>query len=302
MPIVTVNEVPLNVLDQGHGTPLLLVHGFPVDHTMWQRQMDDLAQEYRVIAPDLRGFGRSPATSGEVLMEQFADDLAVLLDVLGVAEPVVFCGLSMGGYIAWQFWRRHRARLAALVLCDTRALADPPEVAQGRLATAARVLAEGVSLLPETMLQRLFAPVTFDEQPELIAVTRRVMLNTPAAGAAAALRGMAQRPNFTSQLGAIDVPTLALCGEQDAIATVSEMRALAAGIAGAQFLEIPHAGHMAPLENPAPVNAAIRVLLAAQRPAGGRSQVGPGVGQVRHDAANPTRFGESSANGRRPLT
>ena len=263
MPIVTVNEVQLHVLDQGHGTPLLLVHGFPLDHTMWQWQIDDLAKDYRVIAPDLRGFGRSPAASGEVAMEQFADDLAVLLDVLGVTEPVVFCGLSLGGYIAWQFWRRHRARLAALILCDTRALADPPEVAQGRLATAERVLAEGVSLLPETMLQRLFAPVTFTQQPELIAATRRVMLKTPAAGAAAALRGMARRPDFTSQLGEINVPTLVVCGERDAIVTVSEMRVIAACIAGAQFVEIPDAGHLAPLEKPASVNAAIRAFLAA---------------------------------------
>ncbi|MCY2995848.1 MAG: alpha/beta fold hydrolase [Planctomycetota bacterium] len=264
MPIVKVNDILCHVLDQGHGTSLLLVHGFPLDHTMWQGQINDLAKDYRVIAPDLRGFGRSLATSGEIAMEQFADDLAVLLDVLGVVEQVVFCGLSMGGYIAWQFWRRHPARLAALILCDTRALADPPDVAQGRLATAERVLAEGVSLLPETMLPRLFAPVTFAQQPELIAATRRVMLATPSAGAAAALRGMARRHDFTSQLGEIKVPTLVVCGEQDAIATVSEMRSMAACIAGAQFIEIPDAGHLAPLEKPASVNAAIRDFLAAR--------------------------------------
>lgn len=268
MQIVTVNGVQLSVLDRGQGTPLLLVHGFPLDHTMWQRQTDDLAKDYRVIAPDLRGFGRSVATSGEVAMEQFADDLAALLEVLEAVEPVVFCGLSLGGYIAWQFWQRHRARLAALILCDTRALADPPEVARGRLVTAERVLAEGVSLLPETMLPRLFAPATFSEQPELIATTRRVMLETPSVGAAAALRGMARRPDFTGQLGRIDVPTLVVCGEHDTIATVSEMRALAAGIAGAQFLEVPRAGHMAPLENPAAVNAAIRAFLTASHQVG----------------------------------
>jgi 3-oxoadipate enol-lactonase len=269
MKTLTIGRGPLSVVDQGRGRPVLLVHGFPLDHTMWQGQIDDLSRDYHVLAPDLLGFGRSPPTAGVVSMSQLADDLAALLDALGIRERIVFCGLSMGGYIAWPFWQRHRSRLDALILCDTRAVSDSPEVARGRLATAERVLAEGVDLLADTMLGRLFAPVTFAERPGIIDATRQVMLRTPPVEAAAALRGMAERPDFTGSLGDIDVPTLVVCGEHDAIATVAEMRLIAARIGGARFVEIPEAGHMAPLENPAPVNAALRSFLAACPPGGG---------------------------------
>ena len=117
-------------IERGEGIPLLLVHGFPLDHSMWTAQIDRFCTHCRVIAPDLPGFGRSPAVGDKVGMAQFADELTELLDVLEIAEPVVFCGLSMGGYIAFQFWRRHRSRLRGLVLCDSRATADSPEAAQ----------------------------------------------------------------------------------------------------------------------------------------------------------------------------
>ena len=106
--------------------PLLLVHGFPLDHTMWAAQIEAISSRCRVIAPDLRGFGRSPPAGERTTMEQFADDLAGLLDAIGISEPVVYCGLSMGGYIGWQFWRKHANRLRGLILCDTRATADSP--------------------------------------------------------------------------------------------------------------------------------------------------------------------------------
>ncbi|MGE3777939.1 MAG: alpha/beta fold hydrolase, partial [Pirellulaceae bacterium] len=131
------------VAQRGKGVPLLLVHGFPLDHTMWQKQLDDLSQVCRVVAPDLRGFGRSEVTPGMVSMGQFADDLAALLDALQISEPMIFCGLSMGGYVAWQFWRRHRSRLRGLILCDTRSVADSPEAAAGRRTTADKVVAQG---------------------------------------------------------------------------------------------------------------------------------------------------------------
>ncbi len=116
---INLEDITLNVIERGSGPPLLLVHGFPLDHQMWRGQIDELAEDFRVIAPDLRGFGASDATEGTVTMQQFADDLANLLDQLSVQQPVRLCGLSMGGYIAWQFWRRHGDRLSHLILCDT---------------------------------------------------------------------------------------------------------------------------------------------------------------------------------------
>src|SRR5438477_10780764 len=133
MPLLEVQNVRFNVIDRGRGTPLVLVHGYPLDHSMWQGQIEGLSDMCRVIAPDLRGFGKSSVTPGVVTMEQMADDVAALLDELSITERIIFCGLSMGGYVAWQFAFRHRPRLAKLILCDTRAVADSLEVASGRL-------------------------------------------------------------------------------------------------------------------------------------------------------------------------
>jgi len=261
MKIQTVNGVRLATVDRGRGTPLLLVHGFPLDHTMWSAQIDALAERCRVIAPDLRGFGRSEVTEGKVSMEQFADDLAALVGALGVDEPVVFCGLSMGGYVAWPFWRRHASRLKALVLCDTRSAADTPEAAADRLAMAERVLAEGPAPLVEAMVPKLFAEATVRARPELIESVRRVMLSTDPEGIAAAARGMAERADAPSMLREIDCPALVLVGRHDVISTVDQMQAIADAIPGARLVEIADAGHMSPMENPFAVNGAMGELL-----------------------------------------
>jgi pimeloyl-ACP methyl ester carboxylesterase len=261
MNAIRVNDIELHVVDQGRGDVLLLVHGFPLDHTMWQEQIADLASGFRVIAPDLRGFGRSGVSAGVVSMEQFADDLAGLLDHLSV-DTVTLCGLSMGGYIAWDFWRKHRHRLERLILCDTRAAADPPEAAQTRRETARRVVSEGTSILPEGMLEKLFAPATRQHRQDIIDATRAVILNTSPEAVAAASLGMAQRSDAWELLADIGVPTLVICGRDDAISTVQEMRGIAGRIRNATFVEIPDAGHLSPLENPVAVNTAIREFMA----------------------------------------
>jgi 3-oxoadipate enol-lactonase len=256
---VSIGEIELNVVERGTGEPLLLVHGFPLDHSMWQGQIDGLSARYRVIAPDLRGFGKSDVTSGAVTMEQLADDLALLLDALGVTGPVNFCGLSMGGYVAWQFAARHGKRLKRLIVCDTRAVADSKETAEGREKSAQKALAEGPKVVADAMLPKLFHGE--GRQPYREA-TYQVMLATDRQGVAAALRGMAKRPDVTSRLQEIAVPTLVLCGEHDVISPPAEMRAIAEGIPGSQYVEIKDAGHMAPLEKPAEVNAAIEKFLS----------------------------------------
>lgn len=261
---VSIGDIELNVLDAGRGEPLLLVHGFPLDHTMWREQIEAFSGEFRVIAPDLRGFGLSGVTEGTVTMEGFADDLASLLDALGLTGPVTFCGLSMGGYIAWRFWKRHAARLARLILCDTRALADTTEAARGRLDSARRVTSEGAALVAGAFLPRLFAPSTRERNPGIVEATNRVMLGTDPRGLAAALRGLAARPDMTGALPGIRTPTLVVCGEHDAISTPEEMRGIADAIPGARFALIEDAGHMCPLEAPGAVNAAIREFLTAR--------------------------------------
>ncbi|MFZ5831602.1 MAG: alpha/beta fold hydrolase [Planctomycetota bacterium] len=259
----TVNGAQLCYEDRGQGRPLLLVHGFPLDHTMWRVQIQELAAEFRVIAPDLRGFGRSDVTHGTVTMAQFADDLAALLDAMGVEEPCVLGGLSMGGYVAFEFFRRHRDRLAGLVLCDTRAQADTPEAAENRRATAARVLHEGLVPLAESMLPRFCASSTPARRPHIPEELRDTILRIPAQGVAAAALGMAERSDATSLLPEIDCPTLLIVGSEDVISPPEEMQRMSEAIPGARLVVVPDAGHLAPLENPAATNAAIREFLAA---------------------------------------
>jgi len=259
---IHIGDIDLNVADEGAGPVLLLAHGFPLDHSMWQGQIEGLSRSFRVVAPDLRGFGRSGVTPGTVTMAQLADDLAALLDALKLREPVTFCGLSMGGYIGWQFFQRHRQKLAALIQCDTKAQADTDEARANRLQAAAMVLDQGPDPLVTTMMPKLFAESTVHENPSVIEATRAVMRRTAPEAIAAAQRGMAERPDVTPLLPKIDVPTLLVCGEHDAISPPEEMRGIAAAIPDARFLQIDGAGHMAPLEKRAEVNAAIREYLS----------------------------------------
>ncbi|MEN6494339.1 MAG: alpha/beta fold hydrolase [Thermoguttaceae bacterium] len=259
---LSVNGAGLTTVDRGSGLTLVLVHGFPLNHTMWNAQIAALASRYRVLAPDLRGFGASGVTEGKVSMDQMADDLAGLLDASGIQEPVVLCGLSMGGYIALRFWLRHRLRLRALILCDARSAADTPEAAGNRVTLADRVLREGPAPAAEAMLPKLVAETTAKAHPEVVEAIRQMVLSTDPRGLAAAARGMAERPEMTSLLPEITCPALLIVGQADVISTPSDMRCMAEAIPGAKFVEIRCAGHMSPMENPAEVNAAIGAFLA----------------------------------------
>jgi pimeloyl-ACP methyl ester carboxylesterase len=256
-----VNGVELAAVDRGTGLPLLLVHGFPLNHSLWQAQIDACAESCHVIAPDLRGFGTSGVSEGEVSMEQMADDLAGLLDTLGVREPVVFAGLSMGGYIAWEFWRKYGPRVAGLILCNTRAAADSPEAAANRRLMADRVLREGPAPIADAMIPRLAAEVTLVRYPERVEAVRHMIFSNDPRGIAAASRGMANRADATPLLPQIACPTLLIAGQYDQIVPLAEMRAMAEAIPNARLVEIRDAGHLTPLENPAEVNAAMLSFL-----------------------------------------
>lgn len=261
---IKIGDATLNVEESGAGRPLLLVHGFPLDHTMWREQIETLSARMRVIAPDLRGFGHSRGPIGDVLtMDQLADDLAALLDAMEIREPIAFCGLSMGGYVGWRFAARYGDRLWRLIQCDTRAAADSPEAARGRRETADRVLREGAVVAADAMKGKLFHPDTVRHNADIVAAMESVMLATSPQTIAAALRGMAERPDSTERLPQIQTPTLVICGEKDGISPPAEMRQIAASLPHATFVEIPRAGHMAPLECPAAVNAAILEFLGA---------------------------------------
>jgi pimeloyl-ACP methyl ester carboxylesterase len=261
MNTAALSKTNLAYVDAGAGEPVLLVHGFPLDHTMWDAQIAALSQQARVIAPDLRGFGQTPLAPGDaergIAMEQYADDLAELLDSLSIREPIVLAGFSMGGYVAWQFVRRHGSRLRALVQCDTKATADSEEARSGRLKMAEHVAEWGSGRVAEMMGPKLFATATFEKQPKVVTAMRTVVEQTLPAGIAAAQRGMAARPDVTSLLPTINVPTLVLAGEHDALSPPAEMREIAGAIPDAEFVVIPRAGHMTTMEEPEAVNAAL---------------------------------------------
>ena len=234
-------------VDEGAGVPVLLVHGFPLDHSMWDAQIAALSPRARVIAPDLRGFGQSPLAPGDaergISMEAYADDLVELIESLAIREPIVLVGFSMGGYVAWQFVRKHGVRLRALVQCDTRAKADTEEARAGRIKMAENVAEWGSGRVAEMMGPKLFAQESFAKKPEVVAAVRAVVERTPPAGIAAAQRGMAARPDVTSMLPTIKVPTLVLVGEHDAISPPAEMKEIADAIPGAEFVVIPRRAH-----------------------------------------------------------
>jgi pimeloyl-ACP methyl ester carboxylesterase len=253
----------------GVGQPVLLVHGFPLDHTMWDAQIKALGQHCCVIAPDLRGFGQSPLGNVDpsvgISMERYADDLAEFLDALGIGlnEPIVFVGLSMGGYIAWQFVRKYASRLRALALLDTRAIADTDEARAGRIKMAENVAEWGSGRVAEMMGPKLSAPSTFETKPEVVATLRRVVEQTSPAAIAAAQRGLAARPDVTSFLPQIQIPTLVIVGDQDVISPPAEMKAIADAIPGAEFVVIPNSGHMTTMENPEAVNQSLTAFIHA---------------------------------------
>ena len=261
MRIVTIRYGSLGVVDVGVGDPVVLLHGFPLDHSMWNAQIDTLSGTHRVIAPDLRGHGMSDVSTEKITMRAMADDVANLLDALQVQDPITLCGLSMGGYVAWEFWRYHRHRLSRLVLCDTRAAADAPEVARARQMMAAQVMAEGAGVAADSMLPKLLAPANYQENPELVEQVRRLILGTDPRTIAAAQRGMAEREDMTDRLAEIDLPTLIVCGADDPISTPGEMQAIAAQLPHAAYTEITGAGHLPPLERPTATTAAIEKFL-----------------------------------------
>jgi 3-oxoadipate enol-lactonase len=245
----------------GDGTPVVLLHAFPLDSRMWLPQVEALGG-YQVIVPDLRGFGSAKEQAGEVTpMDLLADDLAKLLDEREL-ERAVLCGLSMGGYVALAFARRHPERLGGLVLCATRPGADSENAKATRLSMAERVLAEGVDFLPEAMLPRLLGNATLEERPDLAEQVKETILDQDPRGIAAAQRGMAERPDSTGVLAQIGVPTLVITGLQDQLIPPDEGVRMAAEIRDARLIQVPDAGHLVNLERPDPVNEGLLDFLA----------------------------------------
>ena len=246
----------------GAGTPLVLLHAFPLDGRMWAPQVEALAGTYQVIVPDLRGFGaaRDQAVE-EAGMDLLADDLLRLMDDRGL-DRVVLGGLSLGGYVALAFMRRHADRVSGLVLLDTKATADGDQARDDRLKMAERVLEEGTDFVPVVMLPKLLGETSREHRPEVVEKVATLIREQSPQAIAGAQRGMAARGATTDVLATIAVPTLVITGEEDAVTGPEVGRELAAGIPGARFLLVEEAGHLANLEQPEIVNEALLDFLA----------------------------------------
>ena len=244
--------------DYGPGPVVVMLHGFPLDRTMWEAQQTTLGARYRVITPDLRGHGETAAPEGIYPIDEMADDVLELLDALRLSEPIVLGGLSMGGYVALALAVRYPKRVRGLMLINTRAGADPAEAARGREELARQVEAAG-SAEPAVaaMLPKLFCEATRTRRADVIGRVHDRMSRTPARAVAGALRGMARRPDRHGDLVRIAVPTLVLAGAEDQLIPLDESRRMAGAIPQAQLVVIPDAGHLAPLEDPEATNMAL---------------------------------------------
>ncbi|HEY3011631.1 MAG TPA: alpha/beta fold hydrolase [Gemmatimonadales bacterium] len=259
-----VHGVNLAVEVRGEGPAILFVHGYPLDRTIWREQVDAL-EGYHRIAPDLRGMGQSDAPDLGYSMAIYAADLAALLDVLGVGE-VVLCGLSMGGYIAFEFLRNWRSRVRGLVLMDTRAEADTPEGRRARDAAAATAREGGAAAVAEAMLPKMLAPATLAEHLNTVERVRALMAGMPVAGIIGALAAMRDRAGSESLLPTLaGVPTLIVVGEADSLTPPDQARAMAEAIPGARFAVIPGAGHLPPVEQPSATTERLREFLSSLR-------------------------------------
>lgn len=240
----------------GEGTPLLFLHAFPLDLTMWDGQAAALTGAARVVRFDARGFGGSSPVGGALTMERIADDGAALLDHLSIEKAIV-AGCSMGGYACFAMARRHPSRVRALILQDTRAGADSAEARQNRVTLAERVRKEGAKVAADAFLPKLLGATTQRERPELVKRVRGMILSASPNSIADALLGLGARPDCTPMLATLSVPTLVLCGAEDLLTPPSEAEAMVAAIPGARLALLPRAGHLANLENPTEYNRVV---------------------------------------------
>ena len=249
-----INGISMAYDDMGSGPAVVLIHGFPLCRKMWHPQMNALPDAgFRLITPDLRGFGESDAPDGPYSIDLFADDITELLDHLGIDRAVIG-GMSMGGYVLCNLLDRYPERLSGACFITTRAHADDEAGKERRLQLAREVMKFGPQIIADSFEQILFAPETLQERPKLVGEVYGWMTGTDSRGLAGGLLAMRERKDYTPLLGNFTLPALAIGAEDDKAAPPEKAREIAAGVPGCRLCMIPHAGHMANLENPGAFN------------------------------------------------
>lgn len=233
----------------GKGPAVVLLHAFPLSAQMWRAEIKSLSRRYQVIAPDLPGFGRSPRQS-EPSIQTMAREVAAILDHLAVREPVFIGGLSMGGYVAFEFYRQFPGRVRSLGLFSTRAAADSPEAREKRFKAIESLKSLGLESYSRTVIPNLLGKTTQAEKPDVVSNVREWILANQKEGVMDALRAMASRADSTGLLAGIRCPALVAAGEEDTFIPLSEAEALHRQIPGAVFRAMAKAGHLINLEAP----------------------------------------------------
>ena len=250
------NDIRLEYSDHGTGTPIVLLHAFPLNRAMWVPQIDPFAARFRTIAVDLRGHGGSPLSQVPYTLEDLATDVKNLLDRLTI-QQATFIGLSMGGYVLMAFYRLYPERVKALVLADTRAQADTPEGRAGRLEMIRTAEIQGASAIAEIMIPRLLSDRSIQINSELVENVRTMIMRNPVETIVADLRAMAERPDSVPLLETIARPTLVLVGDLDRGTPPSDARFMADRIPDARLAILRNAAHLSNLEQPEAFNEAV---------------------------------------------
>jgi 3-oxoadipate enol-lactonase len=244
----------------GEGPPVVLLHPFPANHEFWLPVAESLAGRYRVILADMRGHGDSGVGEGPATMAKHAGDIARVMDDADIGRAPLI-GVSIGGYALFEFWRRHRGRVAALGLCNTKAPADSAEARAGRVQAAKDVLERGTEPFFESMIPRVFGRSTRETRPDLVDGALRMMRKMSPEDVAQVQRGMAERPDSVDTLKTINVPTLLVTGDEDILTGVNEAELMRQHISGSRLLVIPKAGHYSPWEQPQETGKVLRQFL-----------------------------------------
>ncbi len=253
----SMNGFQMHFDDTGKGAPILFIHGFPLSRKIWRAQVEALRNEFRVITPDVRGYGESEATPGVYSMDLLADDMAALLRHLQCG-PAIIAGHSMGGYILFAFLRKYPELVRGLIFVSTRAVADTAEGRANREALAQRVEREGHQPVVEKMLAPMMAAASIAANPTLQSEVESMMRSASLHGLDGASRGMATRSDATELLTKINVPTLILAGTADALIPHSESEKMAQAIPNARLHLIEGAGHLLSMEKPEEVNSVLK--------------------------------------------
>ena len=257
---VNVDGINLAFDDSGSGRPVILLHGYPFNRTLWDGQVSSLKDTFRVITPDLRGFGESETSAEPVTMARMAQDVAGLMDALDIPSAIIG-GLSMGGYVVLSYYKQFPNRVAALLLADTRPQADTDEGKQQRAKQREQILREGMSLTADSMLPKLLTPETISTRPDVVNSIRNMIMNTKPDGAAAALMGMATREDQSDLLRQISVPTLIVVGREDPITPVQDSQLMHELIPGSRLIILEDAAHVSNVEQARSFNGVLKSFL-----------------------------------------